>query len=135
MNRKIRNSAELIERIEKIGFLPLLNSGIYDFSAEDMVDEECRYTVFPDGGWDWPLWKWKGEVITEGGHVYGKFFANKAGFISRKWWPDLCNYRRSKYPLPVLLPATYVPYAALTDQRCVAVSTLSSPVCRCPHAL
>ena len=100
MNRKIRNSAELIERIEKIGFLPLLNSGIYDFSAEDMVDEECRYTVFPDGGWDWPLWKWKGEVITEGGHVYGKFFANKAGFISRKWWPDLCNYRRSKYPLP-----------------------------------
>lgn len=94
MKRLIHNSAELIERINEIGFLPLLDSGIPGFSAEEMVDEECRYVVFPDGGWDWPLWKWKGSVITEGGHVYGKFFANKAGYISREWWPDFCNYRR-----------------------------------------
>lgn len=92
---RIYNSAQLIELVEEIGFLPLLDSGINGFSAEEMVDEECRYMVFPDGGWDWPLWKWKGEIITEGGHVYGKFFAGKAGFISRKWWPHFCNYRRS----------------------------------------
>jgi len=92
---RIYNSAQLIELVEEIGFLPLLDSGINGFSAEEMVDEECRYVVFPDGGWDWPLWKWKGEIITEGGHVYGKFFAGKAGFISRKWWPHFCNYRRS----------------------------------------
>jgi len=94
----IHNSVELMELIDRIGFLPLLDSGIRGFSAEDMVDEDCRYVVFDDGGWDWPLWKWKGEVITEGGHVYGKFFAGKAGFISRAWWPDFCNYRRSKHP-------------------------------------
>jgi len=96
----IHNSVELMELIDRIGFLPLLDSGIRDFSAEDMVDEDCRYVVLDDGGWDWPLWKWKGEVITEGGHVYGKFFAGKAGFISRAWWPDFCNYRRSKHPKP-----------------------------------
>jgi len=97
---RIYNSAQLIELIEDIGFLPLLDSGISGFSAEEMVDEECRYIVFPDGGWDWPLWKWKGEIITEGGHVYGKFFAGKAGFISRKWWTHFCNYRRSTRPAP-----------------------------------
>lgn len=98
---KIYNSAQLIELIEQIGFLPLLNSGIPGFSAEEIVDEECRYVVFPDGGWDWPLWKWKGEIITEGGHVYGKFFAGKAGFISKEWWSDLCNYRRNISPIPM----------------------------------
>jgi len=98
---QIHNSAELIELIDQIGFLPLLDCGIRGFCAEDVVDEDCRYVVFADGGWDWPLWKWKGEIITEGGHVYGKFFGGKAGFVSREWWPDLCNYRRDIHPKPI----------------------------------
>jgi hypothetical protein len=97
---RIDNSPQLIELIGQIGFLPLLDSGIKGFSAEEMVDEECKYVVFPDGGWDWPLWKWKGPIVTEGNCVYGKFFAGKAGFISREWWPDFCNYRRSVHPVP-----------------------------------
>lgn len=97
---EIHNIGQLMELIDRVGFLPLLNSGISGFSAEDMVDEECRYVTFPDGGWEWPLWEWKGSVITDGGYIYGKFFAGKAGFISRKWWPDFCNYRRSVHPMP-----------------------------------
>ena len=97
---QIHNSAELIELIDRIGFLPLLDCGIRGFCAEDVVDEDCRYVVFADGGWDWPLWKWKGEIITGGGYVYGKFFGGKAGFVSRNWWPDLCNYRRSVHCKP-----------------------------------
>ena len=97
---RIYNSAGLIELIGQIGFLPLLDSGIDGFSAEDVVDDDCRYVLLPDGGWDWPLWKWKGSVITEGRCVYGKFFAGKAGFISLDWWPDFCNYRRGVHPLP-----------------------------------
>ena len=96
----IYNAAQLIEYIREVGFLPLLDSGIRGFSADAVVDAECGYVVFPDGGWDWPLWKWKGEIITEGSMVYGKFFAGKAGFISRDWWPDFCNYRRAKNGLP-----------------------------------
>ena len=98
--RNIYSQIGLMELIQEIGFLPLLDSGIRGYSAEEMVDEDCRYVVFPDGGWDWPLWKWKGPVITEGDCVYGKFFAGKAGFISREWWPDFYNYRRYSRPAP-----------------------------------
>nr|WP_027450926.1 hypothetical protein [Xylanibacter brevis] len=100
LQEEIHSCPELMDLIQEIGFLPLLDSGITGFSAEDLVDEDCRYVVYPDGGWDWPLWKWKGPIVQEGNCVYGKFFAGKAGFISREWWPDFCNYRRSKYPSP-----------------------------------
>jgi hypothetical protein len=96
----IHTQIELMEVIQQIGFLPLLDSGIRGYSAEEMADEDCRYVVFPDGGWDWPLWKWKGPVVTEGNCVYGKFFAGKAGFISREWWRDFYNYRQSTHPRP-----------------------------------
>ena len=33
---EIHNSAQLIELIDRIGFLPLLDSGIHGFSAEDV---------------------------------------------------------------------------------------------------
>ncbi len=91
---EIYSAAQLVEYVNDIGFLPLLGSGVAGFSAEEAVSDDCRYVVFPDGGWDWPLWKWKGEVVTDGGCVYGKFFGGKAGFISLQWWPDFCNYRR-----------------------------------------
>ena len=32
----------------------------------------------------------------EGHCAYGKFFARKAGFVSREWLPDLANCRRSR---------------------------------------
>ena len=97
---EIHTCPELMEYIQEVGFLPLLDSGIRGYSAEDVVDEDCRYVVFSDGGWDWPLWKWKGPIVTEGRCVYGKFFAGKAGFVSREWWTDLCNYRRKVHPAP-----------------------------------
>lgn len=96
----IHSCSEMMELIQQIGFLPLLDSGITGYSAEEIVDEDCRYVTFPEGGWDWALWKWKGEIVTEMPCVYGKFFNKKAGFISTEWWSDFCNYRRSKYPMP-----------------------------------
>ena len=97
---KIHSCPELMAYIQEVGFLPLLYSGIRGYSAEEVVDSDCGYVVFPDGGWDWPLWKWKGPIVQEGNCVYGKFFDGKAGFISRAWWPDFCNYRRSRHPAP-----------------------------------
>ena len=98
--RTFHSCPELMAYIQEVGFLPLLDSGITGYSAEDVVDEDNRYVVYTDGGWDWPLWKWKGPIVQEGNCVYGKFFAGKAGFISRQWWPDFCNYRRSLHPAP-----------------------------------
>ena len=96
---RITSCPELMEAIDETGLVPLLDSGIRGFSADEMVAPECRYVV-TDEGWDWPLWDWKGPMVTEGHYAYGKFFGGKAGFVTMEWWPDLCNYRRAKYPEP-----------------------------------
>lgn len=97
---EIHDCGGLIEYINEIGFLPLLRMGIPGWSAQDSVDEECHYVKLPDGGWEWPLWEWKGNIIQEGGCAYGKFFDRKAAFISREWWPDFCNWRQNVFPYP-----------------------------------
>lgn len=97
---EVYSATGMMELIQQIGFLPLLDSGIEGFSAEDIVAEDCGYVRLPEGGWDWPLWKWKGAIVQEMPCMYGKFFNKKAGFISQEWWPDFCNYRRSNSPRP-----------------------------------
>lgn len=100
MAEKLHTCAQLVDYVRRIGFLPLLRMGVEGWSAEDAVDDDCQYTVLPDGSWDWPLWQWKGSVLRESGCAYGKFFDKKAGFVSREWWPHLCAYRRSLQPPP-----------------------------------
>ena len=97
---EISSCPQLIERIQQLGFLPLLECSVPGYCAEEMMADECHYVQFDDGSWEWPLWYWKGPAITDGNCVYGKFFGGKAGFISREWWPDFYNYRRSVYPQP-----------------------------------
>jgi hypothetical protein len=96
----IHNATELMGYIQEVGFLPLLYSNIPGFSADEAVDPDCRYVLLDDGSWDWPLWDWKGPIVTESDCVYGKFFNKKAGFVSRAWWPDLYNWRRHAHPAP-----------------------------------
>ncbi len=96
----IQNATDLMGYIQQVGFLPLLDSGIAGFSADEAVDPDCRYVLLDDGGWEWPLWQWKGPIVTESDCVYGKFFNKKAGFVSQAWWPDLYNWRRHAYPAP-----------------------------------
>lgn len=97
--KTITSCPELMEAIDEIGLVPLLDSGINGFSADELVAPECRYVV-TDEGWDWPLWDWKGPMVTEGHYAYGKFFGGKAGFVTMEWWPDLCNWRRHLHPEP-----------------------------------
>ena len=97
---EIHSCPELIECIRQVGFLPLLDSGVQGFCAEALLAEECRFVQFDDGSWEWPLWQWKGPVVTDGSCVYGKFFGGKAGFVSREWWPPRDNWRRSRSPEP-----------------------------------
>ena len=110
----IHNATELMGYIQEVGFLPLLYSGIAGYSAGEAVDPDCRYVILDDGSWDWPLWDWKGPIVTEGDCVYGKFFNKKAGFVSRAWWPDLYNWRRHAHPAP---PAGSVEEAILMTLR------------------
>lgn len=71
--RGILNCAGLIEFVDEIGFLPLLGMGIEGWSAEEQVDEECGYVKLLDGGWEWPLWEWKGSVLKEAAASTGNF--------------------------------------------------------------
>lgn len=96
----IHTCAQLTELVDRVGFLPLLRGRVAGWSAEDVADAEAQYIRLPEGGWVWKLWEWKSEVLRESGCAYGKFFARKAGYISREWWPDFCNYRRSRLPAP-----------------------------------
>lgn len=96
----LHTCSELTDYINRIGILPLLHAETLGWSAEKILDEDCQYTKLPDGGWEWPLWRWKGEILRESGCSYGKFLKGKATFVSREWWPHFCNYRRSVYPRP-----------------------------------
>ncbi len=100
MKIEIHDCSELMDAVERLGLLPLLAGTVPGYSADELVAPDCRYRLLDDGSWDWPLWDWKGQAVTEGRFAYGKFFGGKAGFVSMEWWPDLCNYRRSRHPQP-----------------------------------
>ena len=42
---EIYSAAQLTAFIHKVGFLPLLDSGIRGFSAEEVVADDCRYVA------------------------------------------------------------------------------------------
>lgn len=64
----------------------------------DHLCPQCWWTGDPQQD----PWIWR-ELIARSGQVaYGKFFNNKAGFISRKWFPVFANYRRDGYDFDAL---------------------------------
>ena len=77
--------------VQKWGFLPFFRNPIQGFSIEDHTPPALWF------GDSAGPWEWKGPVIRMGDCAYGKFFANKAGYISREWLPDFLNYRRDGY--------------------------------------
>ncbi len=87
----IRTKSDLMEAVERIGFLPLFRNSISGFSVEEHVSSAAWFSEEPG------VWEWKGPVIQETHCAYGKFFENKAAFISQEWFPDFANYRRDGY--------------------------------------
>ncbi|MCD8222155.1 MAG: hypothetical protein LUD07_08240 [Clostridiales bacterium] len=87
----IKTKEDLINAVHRVGFLPLFRNSLSGFSVEDHVDRSVWFTDEPG------VWEWKGPVIQEAGCAYGKFFENKAAFISAEWFPDFANYRRDGY--------------------------------------
>ena len=47
---EIHSQIELMEVIGQMGFLPLLDSGIRGFSAEEMVDDDSAMWYMPTAG-------------------------------------------------------------------------------------
>jgi len=91
--RRLKSWRELIDRVNEVGFLPLFKNNIPGFSVEEQVSDLFWWTGDPAQD----PWEWR-EIIARSGEVaYGKFFGNKAGFVSREWFPHFANYRREGY--------------------------------------
>ncbi|MBQ1787723.1 MAG: hypothetical protein II004_02210 [Erysipelotrichaceae bacterium] len=91
MDIYIRSKEDLIEAIERCGIVPFFSNNIKGFSIEENVDPKAYFSDEPG------VWEWKGPVIQELRCAYGKFFLNKACFISKEWFYDFANYRREGY--------------------------------------
>lgn len=89
----VHSADELLAVIEKVGFLPLFETSIPGFSVENMTDADYWWT----GDERYDPWEWRIILTRTGKVAYGKFFGNKAGFISKKWFPYFANYRRDGY--------------------------------------
>ena len=87
----IRSKQDMADAVRRLGILPLFANSLPRFSVEELVDPAVWF-----GDVDGP-WEWKGPVIRETGCAYGKFFENKAAFVSREWFCDFANYRRNGY--------------------------------------
>ncbi|MCC8102322.1 MAG: hypothetical protein LIP11_08730 [Clostridiales bacterium] len=91
LNFIIKTKEGLIEAIHQVGFLPVFQNSLPGFSVEDHVDPSIWFTD------ETGVWEWKGPVIQEANCAYGKFFENRAAFISAEWFLDFANYRRDGY--------------------------------------
>jgi len=88
----LHSPEDLLALVGKIGFLPLFSNEIPGFSVEEHTPPEDWWTDRPGDPWAWR------QVLAPLPEIaYGKFFDQKAGFVSREWFPAFANYRRDGY--------------------------------------
>ena len=104
MNFYIKTKQDLIDAVEEYGIVPFFSNCIKGFSLEENCDPKIYFTE-NEG-----LWEWKGPVIQKTRCAYGKFFQNKACYISKKWYKDFINYRRDGYDFDAAVSDGLVPY-------------------------
>ncbi len=90
---KIHSPSDLEEMVERYGFLPYFKCRIPGFSVEEYCAPEGWWSGDPESD----PWEWRAIVAANGRVAYGKLFENKAGFVSKKWYPILAAYRREGY--------------------------------------
>ncbi|MBO4501075.1 MAG: hypothetical protein J5760_02435 [Clostridia bacterium] len=118
----IQTESDIIDAVNEYGFVPLFANSIPGFSIEENVSPDAWYS---SGSSEWKVWEWKGPVINECGCAYGKFFENKAVFVSREWFLDLANYRRDGYDFDARFDDGLAP---LKDKELFDVAERNAPV-------
>ena len=102
----VHTTEELVKLIDQIGFLPLFSNTVPGFSAEEHTASVTWWTGDPESD----PWEWRQILASDPGIAYGKFFDRKAGFISKRWFPDFANYRRNGYDFDALADDGLVPF-------------------------
>jgi len=90
---RIRTWQELVNWVNEIGFLPLFGNEVKGFSVEEHTAPDYWWS----GNRQEDPWEWREIIAASTKVAYGKFFSNKAGFISFEWLPDFVNCRREGY--------------------------------------
>jgi len=90
---RISSPSQLEDFVEQYGFVPYFKSRIPGFS----VEEFCPVDGWWSGDPQKDPWEWRAQVAANGRIAYAKLFENKAGFISREWYPVFASYRRDGY--------------------------------------
>ena len=111
---RIRSWRELINWVNEVGFLPLFANEAPGFSAEEHVSPLFWWTGDPEQD----PWEWREIIAATGELAYGKFFHNRAGFISREWFPYFANVRRDGYDFDAAWDD------GLVQRRCKAIMDL-----------
>ncbi len=97
MNRdnpnRIKTHRELSAFINEIGFLPLFKNEIEGFSVEELTAADSWWASISEED----PWEWREVIAGEGEIAYGKLFGNRAGFVSKEWYPYLAAFRRDGY--------------------------------------
>ncbi len=89
----IKSHRELTDYINEVGFLPLFKNGVEGFSVEEITPSDAWWA----GNAQEDPWEWRQVIAGEQEVAYGKLFCNRAGFISRTWYPYFAAYRRDGY--------------------------------------
>lgn len=87
----IEEKQDLVRAVRAFGIVPLFRNSIPGFSVEEHAAPQAWFSG-EEG-----VWEWKGPVIRETGCAYGKFFENKAAFVSPELFPHLADFRRDGY--------------------------------------
>ena len=91
--KRIKSPNELLEVINKIGFLPLFRNSVIGFSVEERTLASDWWTDDPKRD----PWFWRTIIASSGEVAYGKFFLGCAGFVSKEWFPYFACLRRDGY--------------------------------------
>lgn len=94
---------ELSILLDKVGFLPIFKNDIIGCSVEEHTSPKYWWTKDPV----YDPWLWRVQLVNNENIMYGKFFNNKAGFITKKWFPVFTNYRRNGYDFDSLYEDGY----------------------------
>lgn len=94
--------------IRQLGFLPLFSNVIPGFSVEERTPSGAWWTGDPASD----PWEWRMRLAVQEDIAYGKFFDQKAGFVSKEWFPIFANYRRNGYDFDALFDDALASYRA-----------------------
>lgn len=110
MQKYINSWERLEETVRNVGLLPYFKNKIPGFSVEEHVPDNILWDI--ENG----PWEWKGRVLRNLQVAYGKFFWNRAGYISLDLLPDFLRLRRLERPITRNSPEGKV-LAVLTEHE------------------